>query len=112
MSSRDGLRFDKVVLRVTKRLRESLDHAVPEDTTVLVTVTAPIRQPGKTAEAIVRKVQARLARRTSGRDVTATIHANRVRIRIVTNRRGRASTVLVFVHNPEIDSRRVLDAAR
>jgi hypothetical protein len=85
---------------------------VPKGTTVLITVTAPIRRPGRTSDAIVQKVHARLARGAGGRDVTTTIHANRVRIRIVPRARRRRPHVLVFVHNPEINSRRLLDAVR
>lgn len=37
------LRFDKVVVRLMECLQGTLDKIVPEGTTVLLTVTAPIR---------------------------------------------------------------------
>jgi hypothetical protein len=46
------LRFDKVALRLVGRLKAALASAVPEGQTVIFTISAPIRLPGKTVEAL------------------------------------------------------------
>jgi uncharacterized membrane protein len=101
------LRFDRVVLSLTRRLQEALADAVPEGRTVLVTVTAPIRLAAKTAEALEAAIRAGLARRAA-LDLADTVHGNRVRARLVKGGSG----VIVFVHNPETDAQALLDRAQ
>ena len=43
------LRFDKVALRLVRDLQAVLSEAVPDGEAVVLTVTAPIREPAKTA---------------------------------------------------------------
>src|SRR5262245_15071887 len=62
------LRFDKVVIRLLERLEASLREVVPDGTTVLLTITAPIHLPSRTAVALEARVQALLLRRSRGRD--------------------------------------------
>lgn len=104
------LRFDKVVIRLMDRLQAALGEAVPDGTTVLLTVTAPIRLPAKTADVLEEEIRALLGRRSPGRDEEDTIHGNRVRIRLVRGDFGRAPKLIGFVHNPDSDPRRILDA--
>lgn len=97
------LRFDKVVLRLVGGLRDALSDAVPDGQAVIVTVTAPIRLPGKTAEALESMIRAALARRSVGIDVRETIHGNQIRVRLVKGAAGERPKVIGFVHNPDSD---------
>ena len=76
------LRFDKVATRLIERLQATLVETVPQGMTVLLTITAPIRLPSKTTASLEEKTQSLLARGSSGRDEKATIHGNRVRMRL------------------------------
>ena len=46
------LRFDRVALRFVRRLQEALSASVPDGRTLILTITAPIRVPSKTAAAL------------------------------------------------------------
>src|SRR4051812_11819636 len=53
-----GLRFDKVVVRLLGSLRACVEGANPKGKTVLMTITAPVKLPGKTQhelETIIRE---------------------------------------------------------
>ena len=80
-TAKPRLRFDKVVTRLIERLQAVLGETVPDGTTVLLTVTAPIRLPSRTAASLEDKIQTLLGRRSPGRDEQDTIHGNHVRIR-------------------------------
>ena len=84
------LRFDKVATRLIDRLQATLGGTVPDGMTVLVTITAPIRLPSKTAAALEQKIQTLLERGSPGRDEKDTIHGNRVQIRLLRDESGRA----------------------
>ncbi len=109
MKKQNGLRFDEVATRVVERLRAAVSDTAPNGTTVVVTITAPIRLPGKTTASLASKIHTLLGRRAPGKDVKATIHGNRVRIRIVRGAAKRAPKLVGFVHNPDIDPRLLLD---
>ena len=49
-----GLRFDRVAMRLIERLEANLAEVVPDGVTLLLTITAPIRLPSKTAAAVER----------------------------------------------------------
>lgn len=106
-----GLRFDKVAMRVINRLKVGLGGDVPPGTTVLVAITAPIRLPSKTAAAVEAKARTLLARNRQSRDARFSVHGNRVRIRVVRNGPARAAKVIGFVHNADVDVRKLLDTA-
>jgi hypothetical protein len=111
-AARPRLRFDKVATRLIGRLRATLGGIAPEGTTVLLTITAPIRLPSKTAASLEHRIRTRLGRRTAGREDTATIHGNRVRIRMVRDESGRAPTMIGFVHHADSDPRPLLNMTR
>lgn len=111
MPSAPRLRFDKVATRVVDRLHASLKPRVPAGTTVAVTLTAPIRLASKTTEALDDQITAMLARPSRAADVVATIHANRVRIRLIAAASPRAPKLIGFVHNPDTSAVLFLDAA-
>ncbi len=103
------LRFDKVATRLIERLQATLGETVPNGTTVLVTITAPIRLPSKTAAALEDKIQTLLARALPGRDKKDTIHGNRVQIRLLRGEYREAPKVIGFVHNSDSDPLLLLD---
>jgi hypothetical protein len=97
------LRFDKVATGLIERLRATLGETVPDGTTVLLTVTAPIRLPSKTAASLQDKIRTLLGRGSTGRDKKDTVHGNRVQIRVLKVESERAPKMIGFVHNPESD---------
>ncbi len=97
------LRFDKVATRLIERLQAAAGGTVPDGMTVLLTVTAPILLPSKTAASLEDKIQTILERGSRGRDEEATIHGNRVRIRILREESELAPKLIGFVHNADSD---------
>ncbi len=97
------LRFDKVVIRLMDRLQANLGEVVADGMTVLLTITAPIRLPSKTAALLEEKIRTLLARGTLGRDERDTIHGNGVRIRLLRDESARAPKLIGFVHNSDSD---------
>jgi hypothetical protein len=102
-ATKPRLRFDKTATRVIERLRAALGETAPDGTTVLLTITAPIRQPSKTAASLEDKIQTLLRRGLPGRDEIDTIHGNGVRIRILRDGSERAPRLIGFVHNSDTD---------
>ena len=100
---RPRLRFDKVVIRLMERLEANLGETVPDGMTVLLTITAPIRLPAKTAAALEDKMQTLVRRGSRSRDEKDTIHGNRVQIRLLRDESERAPELIGFVHNPDSD---------
>jgi hypothetical protein len=102
-AAKPRLRFDKVVTRLTERLQATLGETVPDGMTVLLTITAPIRLPSKTAASLEEKIQTLLGRRSPGRDEKTTIQGNRVQIRLLRDESGRVPKMIGFVHNSDSD---------
>lgn len=90
------LRFDKVAQRVVRDLQAILVGATTETTTLVVTVTAPVRLPART----VAELGVRL-RSSPVRIFDKTVCGNRVRARIVRRGLKEGPRVIVFIHNPE-----------
>ena len=106
------LRFDKVATRLIERLQATLGKTVPDGMTVLLTITAPIRLPSKTAASLEDKIQTLLGRGSAGRDEKNTIHGNRIRIRLLRDASGRAPKMIGFVHNSDSDPLLLLNMTR
>jgi hypothetical protein len=102
------LRFDKVALEFVDGLRSALQAEVPHGKTLVLSVTAPIRQSGKTATAFEDIIRKGLARRRARLDMRGTIEGNEVRCRLLSV--PCAAKVIGFVHNPNIDGTVLLDA--
>ncbi len=102
------LRFDRVALRLVRRLHDALHEAVPDGKTMVLTITAPIQMPSKTAAVLEDKIRTCLASR-SVLEANDTIHGNEIKVRLVENGARRASKVIGFVHNPESDPDVLLD---
>ena len=102
-AAKPRLRFDKVATRLIERLQAALGATVPDGTTLLLTITAPIRLASKTAAALEGKIQTILERELPSRDEKITIHGNRVQIRVLAGASKRAPKMIGFVHNPDSD---------
>jgi len=103
-AAKPRLRFDKVATRLIERLQATLGETVPDGMTVLLTITAPIHLPSKTAASLEDKIQTLLRRRGSpGRDEKDMIHGNRVQIRLLRDETERAPKMIGFVHNSDSD---------
>jgi hypothetical protein len=111
-AAKPRLRFDKAVTRLMERLQATLGKTVPDGMTVLLTITAPIRLPSKTAASLEDKIQTLLGRGSAGRDDKDTIHGNRVRIRLLRDASGRAPKMIGFVHNSDSDPLLLLNMTR
>jgi hypothetical protein len=106
------LRFDRVALRLVDDLRTALGGSVPDGQTVLVTITAPIRLPARTATAIEEKIGKLVATRAAPARLTATIHGNGVQVHLLKGGTGRTARLIGFVHNPDSDPGILIDVAR
>jgi len=111
-AAKPHLRFDKVATRLVERLQATVGETVPGGMTVLLTITAPIRLPSKTAASLEDKIQALLGRGSPGRDEEDTIHGNRVRIRLLRGGPERAPRMIGFVHNSDSDPVPLLNTTR
>jgi hypothetical protein len=103
-----GLRYDKVALRLIAQLQATLRDLVPEGKTMLLTVSAPIRVPGKTAAALDEHIRLWLANPSRPPDLRTTINENRIRVLVVSGASRGSPNVLGFVHNPEVDTSALL----
>jgi hypothetical protein len=111
-TAKPRLRFDKVATRLMERLQATLGETVPDGMTVLLTITAPIRLPSKTAASLEDKIETLLGRESPGRDEKDTIHGNRVQIRLLRHKSERASKMIGFVHNSDSDPLLLLNMTR
>jgi hypothetical protein len=98
------LRFDAVVRRLIDRLRSDLTKIVAKDQTLLFTVTAPIRVPGKTADALQRRAREAI----EVGEWRGNLCGNAVRIRRLAGVAPRTPRVMGLVHNPEVSAARIL----
>ena len=101
------LRFDKVVRRFAGDLKATLAGVLPEGQSVVITVTAPIKHPAKTAKTLENVVRDGVAHG----DLCKTIHGNKVRVRPITQVTANMPRVLAFAHNKESDAGLMLDIA-
>ena len=104
------LRFDRTAVGFIKRLQASLAEAVPGGQTVIVTITAPIRQDSKTGAALEDRIRTLLAARRS--QLRATIFGNRVQVHVLKGGASRTSKLIGFVHNPERNPFLLFDLTR
>jgi hypothetical protein len=104
------LRFDRVAVGLVKRLQRALSKSVPGRNTVVVTVTAPIRQDSKTTVELEEAIRGLLAARRS--QLKTSIHGNRIGVRVLKGGGPRIPKVVGFVHNPEPDPEVLVDVTR
>src|SRR5215831_13671473 len=72
--TRPRLRFDRVALGLIDRLRSALSGSLPDGRTVIVTITAPIRLPSRTAGAMEERIRKLVATRAAPARLAGTIH--------------------------------------
>ena len=102
------LRFDRVALGFVRRLQAALSASVPDGRTLILTITAPIRVPSKTAAALEDNIRTYLARQSGEGVAKHTIHGNQIRVRLVKGGSRQTTKVIGFVHNPDSRSGRSL----
>jgi hypothetical protein len=106
------LRFDRVALGLVDRLRTAVCGSVPQGRTVVVTITAPIRLPWRTAIALEEKIRRLVASRAAPARRTGTIHGNGIQLHLLKGGTGRTAKLIGFVHNPDSDPAILIDLAR
>lgn len=104
------LRFDKVVIRLVKRLRDALSDEVPAGATVVFTLAAPIRLAAKTAAALEAKI--RLCLEHGPDEFVESIHGNLVRVCLVSGGPRPSPKVVGFVHSPGADPRLLIEMSQ
>lgn len=110
--TRPRLRFDRVALGLVERLRTALAGSVPDGRTVIVTITAPIRLPSRTATAMDETIRRLVASRAAPARRTDTIHGNEIQVHLLKGGTGRTAKLIGFVHNPDSDPSILIDVAR
>jgi hypothetical protein len=108
--SRLGLRFDRVVLRILSELSEHCDRVVPDDARVLVTISAPIRLPARTADELKQRIES-LVLEGAPREQVTNLHENTVCVRLVRAAPRSQPRLLGLVHNPGMEPRALLELA-
>jgi hypothetical protein len=104
------LRFDRVAIGLVRRLQASLAKSVPDGKTMIVTITAPIRQDSKTGTALADRIRELLAARRA--QLRTTIHGNRIQVRVLNGGASRTSKLIGFVHNPKPGSSVLFEVTR
>lgn len=104
------LRFDRTAVGLVRRLQANLAAAVPAGKTVIVTITAPIRQDSATSALLVEKIRELLASRRAR--LAVTIHGNRIQARVLQGGARRTARLIGFVHNPEPGPAGLFDVTR
>lgn len=104
------LRFDRTAVGLVRRLQAALSKSVPDRKTVIVTITAPIRQDSKTGVVLEDKIRQLLAARRA--QLKATIHGNRIQVCVLEGGTSQTSKLVGFVHNPEPDPAVLFDVTR
>jgi hypothetical protein len=104
------LRFDKVVINLIRRLRAVLDEAVPEGSTVVFAMAAPIRLAARTASLLETRIRNGLA--DGPHEFLETFHGNEVHVRVVSGAPRNAPRVVGFVHSPGADPRLLIEMSQ
>lgn len=103
------LRFDRTAIGLIERLQTALATVVTEGKTVIVAITAPIRQDSKTGALVEAKVRELLARRRV--HLKTKIHGNGIQIRVLEGGVRRTPRLIGFVHNPQPPPAALFDVA-
>jgi hypothetical protein len=104
------LRFDRTAIGFVHRLEEALSASVPDLQTVVVTVTAPIRQNRKTSARLTEEIRKLLASRRA--QFAATLHRNLLLVRVLKGGAATTPKLLGFVHNPTPGAKILVDLSR
>jgi hypothetical protein len=96
-----------VALRVVEGVRAGLAREAPDGGVVVFAITAPIRHPAKTIDALVRLLAA-----LPDAGLRTVVHGNTVHACRFSGASDGVAGVFGFVHNPDCDGGLVLDLAR
>ena len=109
--SAQGLRFDRVVVRMMADLRACAEAIATPDLTFLVTISAPIKLPAKTAGEIKERMASLLTGEAAHATGPVTILGNRVAIATVAHRAPKRPALIGFVHNPDVNTAQLVGLA-
>jgi len=109
--SKLGLRFDRVVVQLLGNIRAAIEQEIPGKMVVIMTITAPIKLPGKTEHELIGKIKNFLEAGIQQQDSTQTIFQNKVQLRLVESSSKQNTRFIGLVHNPDIDAKLLLDLA-
>jgi len=109
--SKLGLRFDRVVVQLLGNIRAAIEQEVPGKIVVIMTITAPIKLPGKTEHELIGKIKNFLEPGIQQQDSALTIFQNEVQLRFVESSPKQNTRFIGLVHNPNIDAKMLLDLA-
>ncbi len=111
LSPQCGLRFDRVVERLLSQLRAFADLHAPSGETLLVCVTAPLRQPARIIEELKTRIIALLGSEGADEARFVCTHGNGVRLRRIRHGDPTAAKLIGFVHNSSAAPEDLLDQA-
>jgi hypothetical protein len=84
---------------------------MPDGATVVVTMTAPIREPAKTAAKLEEIIKSRYSPHTAQSNWAGRVWGSQVQIRVVKGSGKFVEKLFLLVHNFEEDASALLDAA-
>jgi hypothetical protein len=106
------LRFDRVAQTFSATIQSALSGYVPEHHALLLTISAPIRRASRTASELESRLRVLLSPTTPRRELLpGSLHGNRIGAELLTAASREAPKILVFVHNPDVEGRDLLNAA-
>lgn len=103
-----GLRFDKVVMQLSKNLKELSPELIASQKTVLVTLTAPIKVPAKTEKELKDKIRALLLSKKVPTNKKINLYQNNIQLRFITCSVNVKPQIITVVHNRNIHPQDVL----
>lgn len=106
------LRFDRGVVRLLGRLRVAFAERLPQGTTAVVTITAPIRLGSRTATTLEEMIGALPRGRSARPPLRRTVNGNQIRVQIVRSAGTSKSPLAGFVHNRDSDPGILFDLTR
>jgi hypothetical protein len=106
-----GLRFDRVVVRILGDIRQSIEQHVPKNLIVIMTITAPIKHPTKTADDVAKEIKDYLKSDIQKQDSILTVFENNIQLRVAQSSPKQSEKFIGLVHNPDIDATMLLDLA-
>lgn len=106
-----GLRFDRVVVGLFRDIRQSIEQDVPKGMAVIMTITAPIKHPSKTADEVIEKIKDYLKPGMHEEDCILTVYLNKVQLRIAPTSKTQTEKFVGLVHNPDVEASMLLDLA-
>jgi len=105
------LRFDKVVVRLLGSLRAFLEGEIPTGKAVVVTITAPIKLPAKTGDALKEKIEDALVSGIPHEELNIAVFHNTVCLKVLHVSPHQEMKFVGLVHNPGTDARLLLELA-